>query len=461
MREGKPATAASMRFMTPMPAPSRRFSLLDSLGETANHQNALLVIQFRWLAVFGQALTVVFGTVLFDLQLPLAPMFGVIGMLVLFNLFSMLRPRPSGQVRNSEMMGELFVDISVLTGLLYLSGGATNPFVFLYVLQVTLGAILLEAGSTWILAAYACLCFGLLTRHYMPLQFGPEQQRTPFDLHVLGMLVCFVLDILLLVIFVGRIGDNMRRRDRHLADLRQHAAEEDHIVRMGLLASGAAHELGTPLATMSVIIGDWRRLPEFRDHPELRAELADLDAELRRIKDIVSGILLTAGEVRGERPVLTTVARFLDDTISEWRGLYPAVTVDSAVEEPLDNATFLRAPVVWDTALRQVLFNVLDNAREASPQWIGLSIGCRDGLLSVVIRDRGPGFAPDMLGRIGKPYQSSKSRPGSGLGLFLVVNVLRKFGGTVEVTNGEHAGAVVRLVIPLSAMLFSEAEELP
>ncbi|WP_295685273.1 ATP-binding protein [uncultured Nevskia sp.] len=444
--------------MTALPAPPRRFSLLDSLGETANHQNAMLLVQLRWLAVFGQALTIGLSTVLFDLQLPMATMFGVVGVLVLFNLYSMLRPRPDREVRDSELMTGLFIDITALTALLYLSGGATNPFVFLYLMQVTLGAILLEMRSTWVLVAYSCVCFVVLIDHHVPLVFGEHAQRTAFDLHVLGMLVCFVLDILLLVVFIRQIGTNLRRRDRNLADLRQHAAEEDHIVRMGLLASGAAHELGTPLSTLSVIIGDWRHLPEFREHPDLRQELDDVDAELRRIKDIVNGILLSAGEARGERPILTTVAHSLGDTVDEWRSLWPGVTLDYVVEEPLDREAFHRTPVVSDSAMRQVLFNVFDNAREVSPSWIGVTVRCRDSLLTIDVRDHGPGFPQAMLARIGKPYQSSKNRPGSGLGLFLVVNVLRKFGGHVDVINGEHGGAIVRLQLPLSALVFERGE---
>ncbi len=438
-------------------SPLRRFSLLDSLGATANQQNALLLIQLRWLAVFGQAFAIVLSTLLFDLSLTLAPMFGVVGLLVLLNLVAMLRPRLGGEVRNGELMAGLFFDITALTALLYLSGGATNPFVFLYVLQVTLGAILLQAWSTWVLVLYSCLCFGLLTRYYVPLNLGSHQADL-FQLHIVGMLVCFILDVLLLVLFIGRISANLRRRDQRLADLRQQAAEEDHIVRMGLLASGAAHELGTPLATLSVILGDWRRLPEFRDQPERLQELEEMENELKRCKSIVSGILLSAGEARGEALALTTVAGFLDELVAEWRRHAPHLTLDYRVDEPLDEAAFRRAPIVADSALRQIVFNVLDNAREASPQWVGLSVRCHDGELHLTVRDRGPGFAPEMLSRLGKPYQSSKQRPGSGLGLFLVVNVLRKLGGRVEARNAEAGGAVVMLSLPLSSLAI-EGEE--
>ncbi len=446
---------ASMRGMSEVLSSARRLSLLDSLGETANQQNAMLLVQLRWLAVFGQAFTIVLGTLLLDLQLPMAPMFGIVGLLVLLNLFSMLRPRLGGEVRNAELMAGLVFDLSALTALLYLSGGASNPFAFLYVLQVTLGAVLLEAWSTWVLAALAGLCFGLLMRFHVPLVVGSAAGDAAhlFQLHVVGMFVCFLLVVVLLVLFTGRISANLRRRDQGLADLRQQAAEHDHIVRIGLLASGAAHELGTPLATLSVILGDWKRMAVFRDDPDLRQELDDMDAALQRCKGIVGGILMTAGEARGEAPALTTVAESLDTLVDRWGEVSPGVPLTVSIETPLDEVAFRRTPIVSDTSLRQMLFNVLDNAREVSPDWVCLSLRCHGGELVVTVRDRGPGFSPAMLANFGKPYQSSKQRPGSGLGLFLVVNVMRKLGGDARAANAPDGGAVVTLRLPMAALM--------
>lgn len=434
-------------------------SLLDSLGETPGQRNALLLIQLRWLAVFGQAFTIVFCTLVFDLVLPLGPMFAVIGALVLLNLVSMMRPRRGGEVRNGDLLAGLLFDVAALTVLLYFSGGASNPFAFLYLLQVVLGATLLDRRSTWILVAVSCTAFAVLTRFHVPLDLQASDPGRLLALHVQGVLICFVLNAVLLVLFFSRINANLRRRDQRLADLRQQAAEEAHIVRMGLLASGAAHELGTPLATLSVILGDWRHAPDFRNNPERRQELEEMDAELKRCKNIVSGILLSAGEARGEATVLTTLSRLFDSLVAEWRGLHPAMTLDYRTQEPLDLGTFNRLPIVADTALRQVIFNVLENAREVSPDWVGLTVCCSASELTLTVRDRGPGFLPEMLEHLGKPYHSSKGRPGGGLGLFLVVNVLRKLGGRVEAANTAEGGARVRLVLPVSALAIGSASE--
>jgi two-component system sensor histidine kinase RegB len=110
-------------------------------------------------------------------------------------------------------------------------------------------------------------------------------------------------------------------------------------------------------------------------------------------------------------------------------------------------------PVVFDSALKQTIDNVLDNALEASPDWVGLDACVEHGVLKVSVTDSGPGFAPAMLAQFGKPYQSSKGRPGGGLGLFLAVNVARTLGGSVTASNRPEGGAEVRLTLPLSSIV--------
>jgi two-component system sensor histidine kinase RegB len=266
------------------------------------------------------------------------------------------------------------------------------------------------------------------------------------SLYIQGILISFVVNAALLVVFITRINRNVRVGDAQLADLRQRAAEEEHIVRMGLLASGAAHELGTPLATMAVILGDWRRMPAFATNPEMLEELGEMQKQLKRCKSIVSGVLLSAGEARGESSMKTTIKVFLDKLVEEWRANHTIVSFT------YDNQIVRDLPVVSVSALKQMIWNVLDNALEASPQWLHLEAKREDDSLTLVVSDAGPGFAPGMLDQFGKPYQSTKGRAGGGLGLFLVVNVARTLGGTASARNRAEGGAVVRLNLPLSAI---------
>jgi two-component system sensor histidine kinase RegB len=406
----------------------------------------LQLIQLRWIAVVGQVVTIAATQAYFHIALPLSAMAVVLVFLVALNLASLARLRSASAVGNSELMLALLLDVIALTGQLYLSGGATNPFISLYLLQVTLGAVLLESWSIWAVVALAGLGFGALTVAYRPLPIPLALGLDLFRLHIFGMLICFLLDAALVVVFIDRISRNLRARDAGLAALRQQAAEEGHIVRMGLLASGAAHELGTPLSTLSVILNDWRRVPALSNDAEFRQELEDMESEVQRCKAIVTGILMSAGEARGEGTDVTTVKAFLDETVEDWRA--------SRVVEAFnyDNGFLDDVLIVSDSALKQVIFNVLNNAADASPDWVGLSTAHDADQLKLTVLDAGPGFPADMIEQLGKPYQSTKGRRGGGLGLFLVVNVLRKLGGEVTVRNRPSGGAAVTMTLPLAAL---------
>ncbi|HWZ48538.1 MAG TPA: ATP-binding protein [Herbaspirillum sp.] len=421
--------------------------------DAAGRKNMQLLIQLRWIAVLGQIFTIGVVRYGFAIALPLKFMLAVLGVLTAFNLLSLLRLRTHPQVTNNELFIALLVDVSALTAQLYLSGGATNPFIFLYLLQVSLGAVLLEAWSTWTMVAITATCFGGLAIIGRPLVLPPDHNLGLHSFYVQGMLICFLLNATLLVIFISRIGRNLRARDKRLADLRQRAAEEEHIIHMGLLASGAAHELGTPLATLAVILGDWQHMPPFTIDHELKQEIQEMQAQVQRCKSIVSGILLSAGETRGEAPVQTTVITFLDALVAQWRANHPAATLT------YENRFGLDMRIVSDSAIKQMICNVLDNALEASPRWVGFSAIHRDDTLSLAVEDIGPGFAPEMLAQLGTPYQSSKGRPGGGLGLFLAANVARTLGGSISASNRPEGGAMVKITLPLTALMLDDEEE--
>ncbi len=419
----------------------------DSSPTSAALANLGLLIQLRWAAVLGQIMTIEVVHYGLHVTLPFNQMLAVLALLAGFNLLSEFRRRAGHEVSNSELFAALLVDVAALTAQLYFSGGTTNPFVSLYLLQVVLGAVLLEPWATWILTLTSVLCLVGLSRLAQPLPLDHAQGLS--SIYVTGMVICFALNAVLLVALVKRIMFNIKRRDERMAHLRERASEEEHIVRMGLLASGAAHELGTPLSTLAVILGDWLHLPHFTSDPELLEEVSDMEVQVRRCKAIVSGILLSAGGARSESSAETTVHTFFEDLVAYWRRTRPnsALTFENRFGED--------EPMAADSALRQTVDNVLDNALEASPQAQSLLIERAGNTLKMTVSDQGPGFAPHILKQIGKPYQSTKGRPGSGLGLFLVFNVARTLGGTVTVNNRKQ-GAEVTITLPLSAVSLTD-----
>ncbi|MET0533612.1 MAG: ATP-binding protein [Steroidobacter sp.] len=420
--------------------------------DTANRKNLALLIQLRWLAVLGQVITIAVVEYGLRIVLPLQEMSWVLGALVTLNALSLLWLRKQLHVSSQALFITVLLDVAALTLQLYFSGGASNPFTALYLLQIALAAVLLPGVGAWAIAAVTFIAFLGLIGINQPLLVPPASL---LRLQIFGMFVCFVLGAVLLIVFIGRMSRNLRERDTYLAELRSRAAEEDHIVRLGLLASGAAHELGTPLASVAVILGDWRRMPEITEHPEMLQELQEMQAAIHRCKTILSGILLSAGEARGEAPAVTTLHRFLGEIARDWSEGHPSGTLQYHAGS---GALGEDVTIVSDQVLKQVVINLLDNAFEVSPGWVRLNAGRHGEILRIEVLDLGPGFTPAMLENFGKPYHSTKDRRGAGLGLFLVVNVIRKLGGSVSALNRPDGGATVTVVLPLAALKYREPD---
>ncbi|MFT7724394.1 MAG: ATP-binding protein [Roseateles sp.] len=423
----------------PAAAPERR----------AGRANLSQLIQLRWLAVVGQLATVLAVHLGLSITLPWAEMLGLLGVLVAFNLFSLWRNRLVRPVSQIELCIALLVDVGVLTGQLYLAGGSGNPFIYLYLMQVAVASVLLRPAYLMAVVLSAVTGFVLLTQWHRPLQLDLSMPTTLSPNYLGGLLLCFLLNVGLLSVFIVRINRNLRQRDAELAAARQRAAEEEHIVRMGLLASGAAHELGTPLATLSVILGDWAHMAPFAAEPELREEIEEMQRQIQRCKAIVTGILMSAGEMRGEAPQPATLRAFIDGLAGRWRAAHPQAEL-AVVQRDLP-----AREIISDSALQQVVANLLDNAAEAAPGTrLTLLAHCPDGAtLSLSVLDDGPGFDAERLRHFGAPYQSSKGQPGRGMGLFLSVNVARTLGGRLEARNRAEGGAAVTLTLPLAALL--------
>lgn len=414
--------------------------------EAANRRNLRLLVQLRWLAVFGQVATILIVHFSMGIRLPLFWLMIAPVSLAVVNLISLPLTQRRDSISDHELMLALLADVAALTAQLFLTGGATNPFVGLYLLQVVLGAVLLRTSYAWSLIGVTSVCFVCLGVFHLPLNLPPYRDGEVLSLYMAGGLVCFLLMAVLLVLFMTRINENLRARDAYVADVRQQAAEQDHIVRMGLLASGAAHELGTPMASLSVILSDWRRMPALKADADLSQDMEVMRAEVERCKSIVTGILMSAGEARGQAPSRTTLIQFLDEVVEGWTARDARVRVDVTPWTGPDPR------IIADPALRQVFGVLFDNALEAGARRIVVSPSVSAGSLHVAVRDNGPGFPATVLDRLGKPYNSTKDRPGAGLGLFLLANVMRSLGGTVEASNPAGGGGEVRLTLPIEVL---------
>jgi two-component system sensor histidine kinase RegB len=395
----------------------------------------------------GELVLLIVATLVLAVDLPVAVMTAVSLLHVLLNLATVRRLRRAASVSEWELFGQLLADGLVFWILLYCSGGATNPFSFLLLLPLTVSAAALPRLCSLIMAPVMVAGYSLLMVFNRPL---PEPGAHGFHMHVVGMWLGFVLSATLIAYFVARMGAALREQQQRLADAREQALRDERLLALGALAAGAAHELGTPLATMAVVADEL--LDEYRGEARLAAALSTVRGQIDRCKQVLAGLAERAGETRAEAGRRQRLRSYLDALIDEWQRRRPHVRPHCRWHEPAAAGPW----IVADRVLDQALLNLLDNAADASPDCVEIDAGWDADRLLIEVRDRGPGFAPEALVRAGQAFYTTKES-GHGLGLYLALATITRYGGRLDMSNRPDGGACVRLSLPL-ARIRVEAE---
>ena len=446
------------------PVESRSMTASPFAAQTG-HSHLRRLLWLRTIAIVAQcaALMLVFRFLKMELQW--LPMISAIAALSALNLLSWLRLRSSRPVSNAELFAQLCADVLALSVLLYYGGGSTNPFISLFLLPLVIAAATLPHGYTWAMTALTTGSYTLLMKYYVPLPMphdmgsdmsgmnhtamdhtthdmsamsvGELPQDSIFDLHVFGMWLGFVISAVVVAWFVVRMAHAVRERDAALARVREETLRNERIVALGTQAAGAAHELGTPLATLAVVIGELKSEPAMQ--PEWRDNLDILDGQVRACKRILDKLLAHAQDGETQQ----SLEQFLAETLDEWQLLRPTVhyRYRASGAQP---APQLRI----DPALRAALLNLLNNAADASPDEIDIEAHWDTGQFTLAIHDHGQGLTPEAAARAGSAFFTTKEE-GRGLGLFLANATVERMSGKVRLFNRESGGATTEITLPL------------
>ncbi len=409
-------------------------------SQNANRKNLLQLIWLRLIAIFGQLVTILLVYFFLKISLPLKQMSGVLLVQTAISIFSFYRYKSQKNISDKSLFIELLFDVAALTAQLYLSGGISNPFISLFLLQVIISAILLKRIYAWFIGSITIFCYVSLSFNYRELhELHHHEGGNFFNLHLKGMLISYIFAAVLLLIFVTKIIKNLKERDLNINLLKQRSIEEEQIMRMALFATSAAHELSTPLSTISVLLNDWKEISFLGSKEDLLQDIEVMESQLNRCKKILSDILSSSGKMRAESARILPIKEAFEAVLKEWKELRNPQNL-------LYNFTGeLNKKIILDDTLIQAFFNIFDNALEESVDWISINIYVTKDEINIVVEDRGNGFDRKIMQEIGKANITTKN--GNGLGLFLAINTLRRFEGILQIKNLEK-GAKVEIKIP-------------
>ena len=433
------------------------------------------LLALRRVEVLAQAVVLYLAVAWLKMPLAVVPMTVMIALLAAINLASQWRLDHSGPAAAGEVFAQLTIDVGALAWQLYFAGGSTNPFVSLLLLPPTLAAALLPARHAWAMAGITLLVYTSLMFWNLPLPppqgdlaewdallaraTGGAGEHTAhasgFALHVVGMWLNFVISTGVVAFFLTRMAAALRGRERALAAAREAALRNEQILSLGTLAAGAAHQLGTPLGTMAIVLRELE-LNHGRDF-ELSESLLLLRKQVDRCKRTLSEILASTGQGRDENLRSLPVDAYLQRLLDDWQLIRPRAVLRVTLQGDQP------APAIAaDRTLAQALLNLLDNAADAnaanaaSDEALHFLASWDTASVRVEILDRGPGLRSESAQRLGEAFFSTKTGTGEhsrgiGIGLFLTNATIERLGGRVELFSRDdpHGGACTRVTLPL------------
>ncbi|WP_024509452.1 ActS/PrrB/RegB family redox-sensitive histidine kinase [Bradyrhizobium sp. ARR65] len=406
------------------------------------------ILRLRWLAVLGQLAAIFIVLQGLEFDLPVIPCLAIIGLSALLNLGLQIAFNPMQRLEPRYAAALLALNIIELAALLFLTGGLQNPFSFLFLAPVLISATALPSRLTMALGALAVACASILVFFYMPLPWDAEEPLVLPPIYLFGVWLSIVVAIGVTSLYAFQVTEEARELADALAATELVLAREQHLTQLDGLAAAAAHELGTPLSTIVLISRELERA--LQDNAQVSADIKTLREQAQRCRDILSKITqLSSTGAPFDRMKLSTL---IEEIVAPHRDFGVAIKVRIAVagsKEPVGT----RNPAIL-YGVGNILENALDFARSA----VEVNAWWNNDSVEIVISDDGPGFAPDILKRIGEPYLSRRrgaedtqsEHSGLGLGVFIARTLLERTGAKISFTNRifpDH-GAVVSVVWP-------------
>jgi len=403
------------------------------------------LIRLRWLAILGQAATLSFTSVVLGFAMPIGWCFAAVAASVWLNLALKINFTPNQRVGERTASLLLAFDILQLAGLLYLTGGIQNPFAMLFLAPVMISAVILPVRRTLLLLVLTIGCATLLLKYHHPLPWMVGEQFSLPSLYVAGIWLAVAISCSFVAAYGHKVADEARRLNTALQATELAFAREQHLIQLDGLAAAAAHELGTPLATIALVA---KELQRSQDKTQDEEDLRLLDQQVQRCRAILAKL---ASIKSADDQILgaISVGQVIEEVVAPLRVSGVAINTNTCGDGP--EPALRRTPGII-FGLSSFLENAIDFARNE----VRVQGTWNTNRIEIEIHDDGLGFSPEILPKVGEPYVTTRpmrgredpQEKGLGLGIFIAKNLLERAGAKVVIGNAEapETGARVRVV---------------
>jgi two-component system sensor histidine kinase RegB len=417
------------------------------------------LIVLRWTAIGGQLAVITIAQQVFHLDINLGLCFVAVGASVIANLIAIFVYPRNKRLSENEVTLMLVFDVIQLTALLFLTGGLHNPFAMLILAPVAIAATALRARATVIVGIVAIATVTLVLWFHVPLRTDTDEIIQMPQIFVFGFWVAIVIGVIFIGAYARRVASEINSMSEALLATQMALSREQKIVDLAGVVAAAAHELGTPLATIKLASSEL--MEELVNNPELLEDAQLIRDQTDRCRDILRSMGRAGKEdLLLRHAPLTAVIREAAEPHTD-RGKVITITANSSAEQEIKQPTILRKPEIIHG-----LRNLIQNAVDFSRAHVSIEASWNDKFITIRIADDGIGFPAHVIDRIGDPFlrdrrseESSQLRPeyqGMGLGLFIAKTLLERSGAELTFVNGSNdsdgqsvTGAIVQVVWPL------------
>lgn len=401
--------------------------------------NWRVLLQLRAIAIMGQAVCVLVIFLYFDSVEHTAVMAAVIAVYALINGILWVQLRNPELPGNKSYLFQILLDIIELSAIFYLSGGSDNPFIFYFLVPLSIAAVVLPLNYVACVAISAIIAFSFLSLYNLPLpEFTEENQN--LNLSQFALWFNFVMCSIFIAGFITHIVGYMKRQQNWLSDSREHLLQDEQILAIATHAAGTAHELGTPLNSMKLIIEEL--IVEIKDNETAHQDVLQLKNQLDNCTKILRNLSEEARINEHWHNDITLATQYMEKILDKWRILRPDVSLDYQAKS--GESPYIRV----DPTLDQAFLNLLNNAADANPNSIEIKAKWSLEEFILTIKDHGAGISNQVLERLGQQLTTTKD--GMGIGFFLSNASVARRGGTVALYPVEEGGTLTRITIPFA-----------